>query len=91
MPDEPFSNREIKEMFGDLCSKLDRIETQTNRTNGRVSNLEIWRGGIVGGISVLVVIVVPLLAWALYTLSNIQDGTQRAVDAALSAYEIKVN
>ena len=94
MPNEPFSNREIKEMFGELCSKLDRIETQTQKINGRVSSLEIWKGGIVGGILVLTVIVIPLLGWALYTLATfrqeVQDSTQVALDRALSAYEVKV-
>lgn len=71
MPDEPFSNREIKEMFSDMCVKLDRIETLTSKTNGRVTRLEIWRGAIVGGLSVLTVVVVPLLGWALVTLSKV--------------------
>ena len=95
MSNEPFSNREIKEMFSDMCSKLDRIEAQTNRTNGRVSSLEIWRGGMVGGMAVLSVIVVPLLGWALYTLSSfdgkVEASTQSALLKALSNYEIKVN
>ena len=94
MPNEPFSNREIKEMFSDMCSKLDRIEAQTNRTNGRVSSLEIWRGGMVGGMAVLSVIVVPLLGWALYTLTTIngkvESSTQSAITKVLSAYEVKV-
>lgn len=94
MPDEPFSNREIKEMFNDMCTKLDRIELQTNRTNGRVSSLEVWKGGIVGGISVLTVIVIPLLSWAMYTLSTfqneVQTSTQMALDRTLSAYDVKI-
>lgn len=40
MTDQPYANREIDEFIRDLDAKLDRIEIQTIRTNGRVTKLE---------------------------------------------------
>ena len=77
------------EMFADVKSTLKDIKTQTTTTNGRVGKLENLRFFITGAISVLTVIVVPLLAWALWVLSNIQGQVHGAVDQALSAYNIK--
>lgn len=88
MPEEPFKNREILEMFGDVQRGISRIEAQTTKTNGRVNSLEKWRYISMGGISVLTTIVVPILAWALWILVNIQTQVHTAVDDALSAYNI---
>lgn len=70
-------------------SSLQRIEKQTTATNGRVSKLENWRYFLTGGMSVIVIIVVPLLAWALWTLVGIKEDVHNAVDEALSAYTIE--
>lgn len=63
MADETqYSNRELDRMFSEILSviknqdrTLERIEVQTIKTNGRVTNLEteianekIWRSGILG-------------------------------------------
>lgn len=45
--EEKFSNREITRMFSEVQDSLGRIETQTSKTNGRVSKLERWQTGIV--------------------------------------------
>lgn len=84
----PFQNREIKEMFNDLQKGQDRIESQVKLTNGRVTQLERWKYIGMGATSVLTLIVVPILAWALWVLVNIQGQVHNAVDEALSAYEI---
>lgn len=91
MPDEsvPFMNREIREMFDDVKNGLDRIERQTIATNGRVTQLERWKYVGMGATSVLTLIVVPILAWALWILVNIQGQVHQAVDQALSAYQIE--
>lgn len=76
----------------DVRGSLARIEMQTTKHNGRMTSIERWQYMFIGGIGVLTVIVVPLLVWALSVLSNIdgriQESTQRAVDQALSAYDI---
>jgi hypothetical protein len=50
MPEEPYKNREIREMFEDVKQSLGRLEkgmgevkTQTTLTNGRVLKLEAWQ------------------------------------------------
>lgn len=88
MPEEPFKNREIIEMFNDLKNMVTRIEAQTTKTNGRVSSLENWKYMAMGGVSILSMLVVPLLVWALSILVNIDARIHASVDEALSAYEI---
>ena len=64
MNEEPFKNREILEMFGDVKQDLTEIKEQTKRTNGRVTKLEQWQSYVLGFIAaislVLVSVVVPL-------------------------------
>jgi ribosomal 50S subunit-associated protein YjgA (DUF615 family) len=43
-----------------LTERLDRIETQTTKTNGRVGSLEAWRNRIIGGFLVITTIFVPV-------------------------------
>ena len=87
--EQPYQNREIKEMFGDLKTDLKRIEDQTTKTNGRVNALEKWKYISMGATSILSIIVVPILSWALWVLVNIQGQVHSAVDDALSAYTIE--
>ena len=48
MSEEPYQNREIREMFDDVRAALGRIEAQTIKTNGRVSKLERWQSYVIG-------------------------------------------
>ena len=65
MPEEPFKNREILEMFGDVKQDLTEIKEQTKRTNGRVTKLEQWQSYVLGFVAaislVLISIVVPIV------------------------------
>jgi cytochrome c-type biogenesis protein CcmH/NrfG len=83
MPEQDFTNREIKLMFHELKDQATRIERQTTLTNGRVSDLEKWRYISMGSVAVLVMLVIPLLSWALFTLSNIDHKIQNAVNESL--------
>lgn len=87
---EPYLNRELDERFVDIANSLSRIEIQTTTTNGRVNKLENWRWFITGGISVLTMIMLPLLGWALYVLSNINSQVAQGVNQSLSSYNVQV-
>lgn len=88
----PYSNREIREKWHDIADDLQTIIIQTTKTNGSVADLNRWRermngGAIVAGVF-MTVIVIPILAWSLYVLVNINQTVHESVDAALSAYNI---
>lgn len=91
MNEDTYKNREIDEMFQRIEKALERIEGQTAKTNGRVTKLEMWRSYIAGVVSVLVLLILPILAWAIFTLVNINHQIHNAIDEALSAYEIENN
>lgn len=82
----PYENREIDRMNADVMSILTRIETQTIRTNGRVSKLEQWKYVGMGATFVITALVVPLLSWALYTLSNLDRQIHDSVNSAMKSY-----
>lgn len=68
MSDErPYSKRELDTFMIDLKAQLDRIETQTTKTNGRVRALEFWRGIMMGGGIIITLIVLPMGAWVYTT------------------------
>jgi hypothetical protein len=65
MNDSPYSNREIDTHFAEVKEYLQRIEAQTTRTNGRVTKLESWKSLLIGGWSIVLFFVIPLvIAWA---------------------------
>jgi len=99
--DFPYSNREIREKWDDIGNALSKLSTdmsigftevkgKQDQTNGNVKTLQLWRAGLTGATGVLTLIMVPLLGWALYTLSTINDRINKGVADALSAYEITV-
>ena len=45
----------------EIISTTIRIEAQTQKTNGRVSRLEVWRGFITGGLAVIVALLLPIV------------------------------
>lgn len=68
MTDIPYSNREIDNHFTEVKTILGRIEAQTIKTNGRVSNLENWRAYTAGAVAMIVLVGVPILGFLAYEL-----------------------
>lgn len=92
--DAPYSNREIREKWHDTANTLQEIKNQTTKTNGSVADINKWRERINGmaiasGIF-MSLIVVPILAWSLYILVNINQTVHSSIDQALQAYNIQV-
>lgn len=69
---------------------LERIESQTMTTNEKVTAIQKWREQMSGGIKVVLIVVVPLLSWALYQVSNIDHKVQTGISAELSKYDIEI-
>lgn len=70
MAEIPFSNRELNEKFTDIRETLAQILEQTKRTNGRISKLENWRAYVIGALSILTVLVLPII-FAVLSSGNI--------------------
>lgn len=90
--DEKFSR--MDERFDEQNVVLSRIEDQTKKTNGSIAAINRWRERLNGGMYVagvfIVMIVLPILTFALITLINIDSKVSQAVQSALSGYNIKV-
>jgi ribosomal 50S subunit-associated protein YjgA (DUF615 family) len=41
--------------------KIDEVHDQQVKTNGRVTALESWRDRIIGGITILTILILPVL------------------------------
>lgn len=93
MDEQDFTNREIQAMFAEIKDGNSRIETQTKATNGKVADIQKWREQVNGGAKVAAffsaVLIVPILGWALYTVSTVDERVRSSVNDALSAYEIQ--
>lgn len=74
----------------EIQSGFGAITTRQDTQNGRISKLERWQYTMMGALSILTVIVVPILGWALYILVNIQTQVNEAVATAISSYDVKV-
>lgn len=70
MYEKPYQNREIDEKFNDIKDSLNRIETQTIKTNGRVRWNEkmIWLA--MGFCACVTILILPLI-WSLISSGKI--------------------
>jgi hypothetical protein len=68
------------------------VRAEARATNGKVAEINKWREQVNGGAKVaaffMTVIVVPILAWAIFVLSTIESKIHQSIDEALQAYNI---
>lgn len=69
---------------------LVRIEAQTTKTNGSVASLQKWKERSMGALTIVIVVVIPILAWSLIQLAGINDKVRLGVRDELSNYNIVI-
>lgn len=71
---------------------LSEIIKQTNKTNGSVADINKWRertnGMFIASGIFMTMVVMPILAWAIFVLVNIQSVIHDSIDSALAAYDL---
>lgn len=58
---------ELHEMRYDiklLLANQELIRKQVEKTNGRVSALEVWKAFLAGGLAVILILIVPIVIYA---------------------------
>lgn len=60
MTDEP-TNRELMHYIKDIKIDVSEIKVQTKITNGRVSALENWRWFMIGGLTIISALILPVV------------------------------
>lgn len=63
MIENNYTKRELDTHFEEVKDHLREIKIQVMKTNGRVSKLEIWRAILIGGGSVIIMTVIPLIVY----------------------------
>lgn len=75
---------EIKELFakhadedeknlGRINDTLIQLTSEVKKTNGDVQRLKIWKAYTMGGLTIISMVVLPILAWALWTIIEIKN------------------
>lgn len=77
-----------KEILTQMEKGFDRITARQDIANGRVKTNEIKIAYATGGISVMGIIAVPILAWALFTLVGLEKAIDTSVVTHLQAVEL---
>jgi len=88
-----YSTRELDIIFQDIKDTLTEFKTETKaslgeikaqvtKTNGSVSNLKIWRGYITGGLAILTIIVLPIMAYLALQEINTSETLASFINSA---------
>lgn len=81
-----YSKRELDSKFSEIIETLGRIEAQTTKHNGRLKKGEENWAFTKGALSILTLLVLPILAWAIYVLVNIDTRIHEAIIDAATDY-----
>lgn len=57
----------LETQYKNIMVTLGEIKTQTTKTNGSVTSLRLWRSLIVGGLTIIVLLVLPLITYIFNT------------------------
>lgn len=87
------TNKELEIMLESLREKLDEHakvhEKIINLIEGMRQEMREsngWKNRFIGGLGVVIVVVLPLLSWALYEVSQIDDR----IEESLADFEINI-
>ena len=85
-----YSNRELDALHRNSDEKLDKILGEVQDTNGKVAAIIRWKERSIGATKMAgyfaVLVLLPLLSWALYQLVTIDDRIQ----GVFNTYEVEV-
>lgn len=90
---EDYTNRELGIIITNFekttTESLTRIETQVNRTNGRVKSLELWRMLLTGGYVVFMLLMGVFAFLLTKAIDNYDKQVDIKINTALQQYEDK--
>lgn len=66
-------------------------QSRQDVANGRTKTSEIRIAQAMFGLSIIAMMVLPILSWALFTLVNIGDTIDARIDKSLSTYEFVIS
>lgn len=89
MDDQP-TNRELMHFIKDIRDDVSEIKTQTQKTNGSVADLKKWKEQVIGGMKVFSIAVLPIVAWALWQISQLDSKVEAGAQRVLSEYSVQI-
>ncbi len=97
MIEEP-TNKELMHYISDIRDKLSgikekdlpEINSRVKTTNGSVAEIMKWKERWTGAGYVILLIVVPLLSWALYQIVTVDDRIKAGISTALEEQVTKI-
>lgn len=93
------TNREIMYEINDIQKKVEDINTKSlpeikgmvKYTNGSVAEVIKWKERMTGGAYVVLIVVVPIMSWALYKLANLDHTIDDSIKKTLQANVATIN
>jgi len=100
--EEQYTKGEFKLRFEQIANSLSsmkeenitshaRLDANQKITNGNVAAIQKWKERSTGAAGVIIIVLIPLLTWALVQITNIPDKVKEGIQSELSHYEITVN
>ena len=81
---------EVHHRFDDLSKDMGILIGKVSYTNGKVAAISIYQERAKGALGVVLVILIPILSWALWKIQSIDEIVENGVRSELSNYEIQI-